>query len=241
LDVFGHEEEKGARVFDLPELRNRIGVFRDRADAGSVLARMLEEHREGDVIAFAVPAGGVPVGAVIARELRIPLEVAVVSKITPPWNSEVGYGAVAFDGTYRLNEALVSRLGLTHEEVELGVTETRQKVAKRVELFCGERSRLDLKGLTVVVVDDGLASGFTMRVAVHALLKAGAEHLVVGVPTAHEDAALSLAREVAAVYCPNVRGGLQFAVADAYQRWRDVDEEEAQRMLSALAPRGQGD
>lgn len=99
----------------------------------------------------------------------------------------------------------------------------------------------DLAGRTVILVDDGLASGFTLLTAVEALRKAGAGEIILAVPTAHAESAVRLARKVEAIYCPNVRGGWQFAVAEAYVRWTDVSEDEAAGILAASAPPGQGD
>ncbi|MEW6770532.1 MAG: phosphoribosyltransferase family protein [Bacillota bacterium] len=222
------------KVFDLPELRGRAAVFRDRTHAGKVLAEMLAPHRGTDAIVFAVPAGGVPVGAVLARELGLPLEVAVVSKITLPWNTEAGYGAVAFDGTVRLNEELVRHYGLTEEEIEEGRAKTAQKVARRVREFRGGRPLPQLKGCLVILVDDGLASGFTMLTAVEAMQKAGADQVVIAVPTGHFGAIERVAPHVEAVYCANIRSGWRFAVADAYGEWYDVSEEEVRGILAAL-------
>src|SRR4030067_3377720 len=93
-----------SKVFDFPELRNRIRFFRDPAAAGKILANMMKAYRKTESIVLAVPAGGVAVAAVIARKLDLPLDVLVVSQITPPWNSEVGDGAVAVDGARIVKE-----------------------------------------------------------------------------------------------------------------------------------------
>ncbi|NVM56978.1 MAG: phosphoribosyltransferase [Desulfobacterales bacterium] len=221
-------------IFDLPELRDRVHVFRDRAHAGKILVGMLEPNRGGDSIVLAIPAGGVPVGAVLAEQLSLALDVAVVSKITLPWNTEAGYGAVAFDGTVRLNDGLLLRLGLTKEEVGKGIEKTSSKVAQRVNRLRRGRPFPDLSKRSVILVDDGLASGFTMRVAVEALRKAGAGHIIVGTPTGYRGPMERIAGEVEALYCPNIRSGLSFAVADAYERWSDVDEDEVIRILEGF-------
>ena len=95
-------------VVDLPDLRDQLGVFLNRDHAGEILAGMLEVYSDSNAMVMAVPAGGVPVAKVLAEHLNLPLDIAVVSKITLPWNTEVGYGAVAFDGTVRLNNDLVA-------------------------------------------------------------------------------------------------------------------------------------
>lgn len=236
----GRAENPGG-IIDLPRMRERRRVFRDRLDAGAVLAEMLGGYGGSGAIVLAVPAGGVAVAAVVAGRLGLGLDVAVVSKITPPWNAEVGYGAVAFDGSVVLNEALLRSLGLSRQQVRAGIEGTKEKVARRLGVLRGGKPLPDLAGRTVILVDDGLASGFTLLTAVEALRKAGAGEIILAVPTAHAESAVRLARKVEAIYCPNVRGGWQFAVAEAYVRWTDVSEDEAAGILAASAPPGQGD
>jgi predicted phosphoribosyltransferase len=218
------------KLFDLPKLRNRLRVFHDRVSAGKVLAGMLEEFRGTDALVMGIPAGGVAVAVEIARELHLPLDIAVVSKITLPWNTEAGYGAVAFDGTVILNEELLSRLNLSDQEIQTGIKKTEQKVSRRVTMLRGARPSPDFKR-PLILVDDGLASGFTLRVAIKALRRNGAANLILAVPTAHSESVQSILEEVEAIYCPNLRSGLSFAVADAYERWSDLDEEEVVRIL----------
>jgi putative phosphoribosyl transferase len=196
---------------------------------------MLSSYSKTDAIVLAIPAGGVPVAAAMAERLHILLDVAVVSKITLPWNTEAGYGAVAFDGTMRLNEDLLPRLGLTDDQIQEGIKQTTQKVLRRVKRFRGDRPFPDLTKRQVILVDDGLASGFTMLVAVEALRNAGARHICVAVPTGHGSALPRMAQEVEALYCANIRGGFSFAVADAYEAWTDVAEEEAIAQYKRLA------
>ena len=220
-----------ANVINLPELRDRVGVFRNRDHAGEILAGMLEAYFDSEALVMAVPAGGVPVAKVLAEQLNLPMDIAVVSKITLPWNTEVGYGAVAFDGTVRLNNDLVARLGLTEEEIQQGISKTSAKVAHRVKNLRSEQALPDLSTSQIILVDDGLASGFTMHVAVEALQKAGTNRITVAVPTGHQRSVESIAAEVDTLYCANIRGGYHFAVADAYERWSDVDEEELVSLL----------
>lgn len=216
--------ETAAKVFDLPELRNRGRVFRDRAHAGTVLAGMLEAFRGTDTLILAVPAGGVPVAAEVATRLELPLDLAVVSKITLPWDTEAGYGAVAFDGTVRLNQPLIAALGLRSEAVEDGIARTRDKVKRRVRQLRGERELPALGHRGIILVDDGLASGFTLLTAVQAIRRLAPDKIIVAVPTGHGSTVTRLSAEVDALYCPNIREGISFAVADAYEHWTDVDE-----------------
>ncbi|UCG12489.1 MAG: phosphoribosyltransferase [Deltaproteobacteria bacterium] len=219
-------------VIDLPELRDRVRVFRDRTHAGEVLASILEPHATIAPMVVAIPAGGAPVAKELAARLNLPLDIAVVSKITLPWNTEIGYGAVAFDGTVRLNRELVHRVGLTEEEIQQGIDLTSSKVMRRAKKLRGNRALPDFSFHPAILVDDGLASGFTMRVAVEALSKCGAADTIVAVPTGHLHTVERIAGEVKRLYCANIRGGRSFAVADAYQRWADVVEEELSLILA---------
>jgi putative phosphoribosyl transferase len=224
-------------IIDLPEFREQTHVFKDRIHAGQILAKMLgaDDTRAG--IILAIPAGGVPVGVVMAEKTGLDFDVVVVSKITLPWNTEAGYGAVAFDGTVKLNEDMLRRVHLTAEDVKQGIQKTKAKVARRVTKLRGSKPLADLENRSAILVDDGLASGFTMRVAVAALRNAGAGQIIVAVPTAHRHSAEMIAREVEALYCANIRGGLSYAVASAYWHWSDVAEEEVVKILEQLKTR----
>jgi len=219
-------------VVDLPELRDRIAVFRDRDHGGEILAKMLKDHTGGDATVVAIPAGGVPVAKVMAERLNLPLYLAVVSKITLPWNTEAGYGAVAFDGTVRLNDNLVARFGLTKEQIQEGIAKTSQKVAKRVKTLWGAGTWPGFSGQEAILVDDGLASGFTVLVAIEALKKTGIGSLNIAVPNGYESSIRRIASEVDTLYCANIRGGFSFAVADAYVKWSDVGEGEVANLLA---------
>jgi putative phosphoribosyl transferase len=223
-----------SNIIDLPELREQTHVFQDRTHAGEVLTRMLMDDDKQAGIILAVPAGGVPVGVVMAEKTGLDFDVAVVSKITLPWNTEAGYGAVAFDGTVKLNKDLVRRVNLTDEQVKIGIEKTKAKVARRVKKLRGRQPFPDLGNRCAILVDDGLASGFTMRVAITALRSAGAGRIVVAVPTGHRQSAEIIAQEVESLYCANIRGGFSYAVASAYQHWSDVTEEDVVNILQQL-------
>jgi putative phosphoribosyl transferase len=223
-----------SNIIELPELREQTHVFQDRTHAGEILVRMLMDDDKQTGIILAVPAGGVPVGVVMAEKTGLDFDVAVVSKITLPWNTEAGYGAVAFDGTVKLNKDLVRRVNLTDEQVKIGIEKTKAKVARRVKKLRGRQPFPDLGNRCAILVDDGLASGFTMRVAITALRSAGACRIVVAVPTGHRQSAEIIAQEVEALYCANIRGGFSYAVASAYQHWSDVTEEDVVNILQQL-------
>ena len=220
-----------SNIIDLTQMREQTHVFQDRIHAGQVLARMLSTDDEQAGIIMAIPAGCVPVGAVMAEELGFDLDVAVVSKITLPWNTEAGCGAVAFDGTVKLNEDLIRRVSLTPGDVKKGIEKTTAKVLRRVATLRGRHPIPDLVNRSVILVDDGLASGFTMRVAVSALRNSGADRIIVAVPTGHRHSVEIIAQEVEKLYCANIRGGYSYAVASAYRHWSDVAEEDVVKLM----------
>jgi putative phosphoribosyl transferase len=199
--------------------------FRDRAAAGRELGLMLKKWRGSDALVVAIPAGGVPVAAEIASALDLPLGVAPVSKVLLPWTTESGYGAVAFDGTEWIDQEAVRSYGLTAEQVAQGVEEARAKVNRRT------RRLSHLKGRTLILVDDGIAAGSTMRTAIAALRKQGAAKVVVAVPTAHRSSYELVGKLADDICCPDVRSGPRFAVADAYQEWRDLSDAEIEALL----------
>jgi predicted phosphoribosyltransferase len=221
-------------IIDNTQLREETAVFKDRRQAGEVLAGMLKDFTGTGTVVLAIPAGGVPVAAVISEKLKLPLAVAVVSKITFPWDTEAGFGAVAFDGTVQLNERLVRMVQMNKVEQQLQIDVTRKRVQKRAKQFAELAPIPDLKNKTVILVDDGVASGFTIKVAAAAICRKKPAQIIIAAPTGHRQALEQLDKEVNDVYCPNMRGGPTFAVADAYENWYDVSETEAIEILKRL-------
>lgn len=223
------------KVHEDPALRNRAWVFRDRIAAGEALARLLRDYRDSNAVVIGIPAGGMPVAAAVARILNLPLDFVVVSKIALPWNAEAGYGAMADDGLCRLNDHLIREIGLDEGAIAVGRKKTREKIARRLARFRALHPAVPLAGRTVILVDDGLASGFTVRVAVESLKRRGVARVIVAVPTGHGQSVAGIAAEADDVYCANIREGLRFAVAEAYEEWCDVREDEVDALLRGAA------
>ncbi|MGA3296063.1 MAG: phosphoribosyltransferase family protein [Candidatus Bathyarchaeia archaeon] len=212
--------------------RNRESVFKDRLHAGELLAGKLRPVvAEGNVQVLAIPAGGVPVGYVLAKKLNIPFDVVTVRKIQIPWNTEAGFGAVTWDGRPNLNEPLLAQLGLGAEVVEQCISRTRQMVHERNQRLRGGRPFPDLSGRTVILVDDGLASGFSMLAAAESIKTRRPRKIVVAVPTGSAHAIALLTSKVDELVCLNVRSGPVFAVADAYENWYDLSDDEVLEYL----------
>jgi predicted phosphoribosyltransferase len=216
------------------EMRNRIRVFKDRFDAGAVLGEMLVPAYAGvkELMVLTIPMGGVPVAVKIAEILDCPLDLIIVRKIQIPGNTEAGFGAMTQEGDVFLNEALMSHLRLTEKQVERQSVKVRNELVERNRRLRGGRPFPDLAGKTVILVDDGLASGFTMKASVYMARKRKAAKTIVAVPTAPLRSIDSLGSGVDEVYCANVREVFSFAVADAYKNWYDLPESEVLTLLS---------
>ena len=192
---------------------------------------MLEKYRGSAAIVLAIPAGGVPVGAAISRKLGLPLHAAPVSKVLYPWTTESGFGAVAFDGSVWLNQEAVANARLTKPQLDKAVADARTKVERRSKRLLPGKTLRDLSGQTVILVDDGIAAGSTMRTAIAALRKIDAGRIVVAAPTAPSRSVEAMRELADDVVCADIRGGASFAVADAYEQWRDLTDEEVEGML----------
>ncbi len=221
-----------AKIIEEPALRERMLVFRDRFQAGNLLAQKLGEYSGKDnVIVLAIPAGGVPVGYSIAKELAVPMDVVIVRKAQIPWNTEAGFGAITWDGETVLNEPLVEQLGLTREEIEESILITKRNIQERLRKFRGDSPLPQLRDKVIILVDDGLASGFTMLATARTARKRRPKRIVVAVPTASLGAVELLMSEVDEIVCLNIRSGPSFAVADAYENWYDLTDEEVLKIL----------
>ncbi len=213
-------------VIDDPDLRNSINVFSNRLEAGERLEDLIGSRLEGPAHVFAIPSGGIPVGMEVARHLNSQLRMLPVRKLTIPGNPEAGYGAISLTGKTVFNQRLLRSLALEDEDISRSKEEAREKIERRVEEFELSTDLQDLKGRDVLVVDDGLASGYTMLCAIETVVDQHPESLAVAVPTGSARAVTRLAGNLDLVFCLNVRWGPVFAVADAYQRWHDLSDRE---------------
>lgn len=218
--------ELAENIVELEIYRNSTRVFRDRQHAGEILAEMLVAYKDSDALVLGIAAGGVPVAAAIAQQLNLALNILIVKKITPPDNSEFGYGALAWDGEIQINRDVVAQLGLSESDVEHGIEVARNKVEARIRKFQIEDNLPEVKGRNLLLVDDGLATGTTFNTSIQSLRNQGATRIIGAVPTAHAHSAISTAKTLDALYCANIRTGYRYAVAEAYEYWHDVPDSE---------------
>jgi len=205
-----------------------IRSYRDREHAGRVLALLIgRDYKEG--VVMAIPNGGVAVGIEISRRLGFGFALLVVRKLHVPWNRESGFGAITPDGAFCINDELVRELGLKRSDILKITGEELNEIVARVKKYRADLP--DITGRTVFLVDDGLASGYTMIAAIQMARKLKAGKIIVAVPTASASAAEKITAVADGLICPNVREGSYFAVADAYENWYDLTDDEVEKRL----------
>jgi putative phosphoribosyl transferase len=209
--------------------------FRDRLDAGRRLAHALQHCRHDDVVVLALPRGGVPVAAEVARALGAPLDVIVVRKVGVPFQPELAMGAVGEDGARVVNEDVVRGAGVTEAQLARVEQQERAELERRVARFRGSRRRVPLAGRTVIVVDDGIATGSTAQAACQVVRAAGASKVVLAVPVAPRPLIEELRRvadDVVAVVAP--------AHFQAVGQWYDDFSQTTDDQVVALLDDGRG-
>lgn len=206
-------------------------IFADRRDAGRALARALRELPDlAGAVVLALPRGGVPVGYEVARELRLPLDVLVVRKLGAPGQEELALGALAGAGVVVVNAEIVRAFAIAQEQMDAMVARERAEIARREVLYRGGRAGLDVAGRAAIVVDDGLATGSTMKAAVRTLRPVAAR-LVVAVPVGSREAYEELRREADEVVCVETPERFQ-AVGEFYRNFDQTSDAEVGQMLA---------
>ena len=205
--------------------------FRDRREAGRVLASLLQEEAGDDVVVLALPRGGVPVAWEVARALGAPLDVLVVRKLGVPGHEELAMGAVASGRVLVVNGDVTAGLGIADEEVERAARAALAAVEEREARYRAGRPALDVRGRRAVLVDDGLATGATMRAAASAVARAGAGAVVVAVPVGAAEVCARLRREVDALVCARTPSPFR-AVGAWYRDFEPTSDEEVRDLLA---------
>ena len=208
-------------------------LFEDRVDAGRQLAERLAPYAEERPVVFALPRGGVPVGAEVSRSLGAPLEVIVSRKLGAPGQPEFGIGAVAPGGVRVLNERAVRALGIEENYLERVSAHESAEVERRLKLFRGDRPYPDLEGRTAILVDDGLATGVTARAALLALRRMNPRRLVLAVPVCALQTAELLRPEADDLICLLAPANLE-AVGLWYRNFEQTSDEEVVRLLEEV-------
>jgi putative phosphoribosyl transferase len=209
-------------------------VFLDRADAGRQLADVLATHpavaSSTRVVVLAIPRGGLPVGAEVARRLGAEFDVAVVRKLRSPHNAELGFGAVGPGGHVELDEGMVARLGLTGDQIAAEIADRRAAVERRLSMYRELVPEADVRDATVVVVDDGIATGGTARQACSLARHAGAATVVLAAPVGPRRVTQDLADAADAIVVLSTPAEF-LAVGQAYQDFAQMDDEQTRAAL----------
>ncbi len=219
--------EGTSNVYYVEELSWTAPVFTDRREAGTLLGDLLWEELGSVDAVFGLAAGGVPVALEVAARLGSCFDIVVVKKITYPWTTEAGFGAVAPDGSYDYDPEGAALAGYRSEdEVREAARRVRDYVVRRTMLVRGSTDYPRLDGKSVIVVDDGVATGYTMLVTAKFLRSLGADQIYGAAPTASVEGAKLVSKAVDRLIVINLRGGPVYAVADAYTEWHDVSDTE---------------
>jgi putative phosphoribosyl transferase len=212
-------------------------IFLNRTDAGQQLAQALKQYRNReDVLVLALPRGGVPVAEVVARELNLPLDVLIVRKVGLPANPELAMGAVASGGVEVVNESVTRTWGIGPEQFKQTAQRELKELERREAVYRRGRPPLNVEGKLELLVDDGIATGSTMKAAVAALRKLQAKAIVIAVPVAAEDTAQYLQTVADEVVC--VKTPVYFhSVGAVYQDFSQTSDEEVRELLEAANQR----
>jgi putative phosphoribosyl transferase len=211
-------------------------TFRDRHDAGRRLAQFLTKLVDrADVLVLGLPRGGVPVAYEVALALHAPLDIFVVRKLGVPGQEELALGALASGGVRVLNPDVVAAVGISGEAIEAITRREQVELERRERLYRGERRAAEVKGKTVVLIDDGLATGSTMRAAAKALRASGPAKIIVAVPVAARATCEALRAEVDEVVCAEIPARF-IAVGEWYEEFAQTTDDEVRELLHRARP-----
>jgi putative phosphoribosyl transferase len=206
-------------------------VFRDRREAGDVLAQKLASYRETDnLLVLGLARGGVPVGWQVANALHAPLDVFLVRKLGVPQWQELAMGALASGGGVVINDSLVRSLEISDDQLQSAIERETEELHRREEAYRGDRPPIDVAGKTVILVDDGIATGASMLAAVRAVKANGPAQVVVAVPVGPPSTCRELATEADDVICATMPPGFE-AVGQVFADFHQVSDDEVREIL----------
>jgi predicted phosphoribosyltransferase len=209
---------------------SRLKGYRDRRQAGEALAELLLPYRGKETLVLAVPRGGVPVALPVVAALGCVLDLIIPRKIGAPSQPELAIGAVCEDGEVLLNRRLVQSLGVSEEYISSAAAAEVAEIRRRLESYRGSRPAAALHSRTVIVIDDGVATGFTLQAALKSVARQNPRELVLAVPVGPPDSLALLARDADAVICP-LQPEPFWSVGQFYRSFEQLDDEEVRSML----------
>ena len=223
-------------------MSNRRRTFRDRREAGRVLALDLARHLDriggSDLQVLGLARGGVPVGWEVARYLQAPLDVCLVRKLGVPQWPELAMGAVATGGGVVFNDELIRSLGIGDDQIRAAVDRETAELHRREQVYRADRGPLILAGRTVVLVDDGIATGASMTAAARSVRQAGPKRIIVGVPVGPESVCRQLLKDADDVVCSTMPSDFG-AVGQVFKDFHQVSDDEVRTLLAAPTTGGE--
>ncbi|MBB6217855.1 putative phosphoribosyltransferase [Anaerosolibacter carboniphilus] len=208
-------------------------IFVDRNDAGKKLCENLEKFKKEDVIVLAVPRGGLEVAYDPIKSFNFEWDLIIPRKIGAPHNKEIAIGAVSADGSYFLDDHYVNMLGVSQAYIELEISEQIKEIHRRMREYRGSDTFPKVEGKTVIIIDDGIATGFTILAALKAVKKQGASKTVLAVPVGPKDMIEKFKKFVDEIICLHIPDEF-YAVGAYYMNFEQVTDEEVFRMMNEL-------
>jgi putative phosphoribosyl transferase len=205
--------------------------FKNREEAGMLLAEKLDAFASEKAVILGIPRGGIPIAYCIAGRLKAPMDALVLRKLPIPFDPEAGFGAVTLDRLTVLNEELVGQLGLGKSQVNQIVEDVYKEVLRRNRIYRKNRRLPEMKGRTVIIADDGLASGYTMLAGIRLVKKLGAKKVVAAIPVAHDQAFALVQQEADHTIALYISSAPFFAVASFYEDFSNISDEQAVEYL----------
>ncbi|MFC1952725.1 phosphoribosyltransferase [Chloroflexota bacterium] len=210
---------------------DKQALFEDRYDAGRQLAIQLGEYEEQATVVLSIPNGGVPIGLEVALSLQSALGLVITRKLPLPLAPEAGFGAVTDDGTVILNEETVNRYGLTQQQIDYQVIQVREEIKQRKQLYQRNTPPTVIRGKTIIITDDGLATGYTMLATIESVRRSRPREIIIAVPVSSALALEQVEKVADKVVTIAIGSESKFAVADYYRRWYDLSDNEVLQCL----------
>jgi len=222
--------------------------YKSRSEAGKILTEFIEkkdlelfqkiENTPKNFFCFAIPNGGVPVAESFCSEFTFKYDLLIVRKVKIPYNPEAGFGSITTDGTVLINDPLLNRLNLSEKEINDSIEKTKSEINERLEFYnkpkdLSTQYREKIAGKKIFLIDDGLASGFTMLAAIKMVKKYNPSKIFIAVPTAPHRTIEKIKEKVNHIFCPNIKKIMRFAVASAYKNWYDLSEPEVLEIIES--------
>lgn len=208
-------------------------MFKDRKDAGRRLMKEIVRFKDENPLILAIPRGGIIIAQEMIKELGLDWDLIIPRKIGAPYNKEVAIGAVSYDGSYFADKEYVDMLGISERYIEAEAVVQLEEIKRRMKEYKGNDDSPDVKDRTVIIVDDGIATGFTILAAIKSVKKQGARKVIIAAPVAPADTVEKLSGEVDEVICPEVPEEF-YAVGIHYENFGEVTDEEVAEIIKDL-------